>query len=93
MDKLVWKVLGAGSAVIAGIVANKVITTVWEKSGRDVEIDPRNPQVPLGEALAYAALVGVAMGLARTFATRQAAQFFQRSAGHLPAELQPKADS
>ena len=28
------------------------------------------------------------MGVARTFATRQAAQMYQRSTGHLPNELQ-----
>ena len=33
---------------------------------------------------AAAALAGLAMGLARTMATRQAAHFYKKSAGHLP---------
>ena len=84
---MVWKLLGTGSAILAGIVANKLITVVWKKAGRDTEIDPTNPEIPVGEAIAYAALVGVAMGLARTITTRQAAAIYQRSAGHLPKPM------
>ena len=88
MVNALWKVLGTGSAILAGMVANKAITAVWKKAGRDVEIDPRDPDSPIVEALAYAALAGLAMGVARTFATRKAAQVYVRSTGHLPHELQ-----
>ncbi|WP_277455864.1 DUF4235 domain-containing protein [Janibacter sp. DB-40] len=84
---MVWKLLGTGSAIIAGIVSKKVITAIWKKAGHDSEIDPTNPDIPFGEALAYAALVGLAVGLARTFTTRQAAAIYQRSAGHLPKPM------
>lgn len=87
VGNMVWKLLGTGSAILAGIVANKLITVVWQKAGRDTEIDPTNPEIPVGEAIAYAALVGVAMGLARTITTRQAAGLYQRSAGHLPKPM------
>lgn len=87
MGNMVWKLLGTGSAIVAGIVANKVITTVWKKAGRDTAIDPNNPDVPIAEALAYAALAGVAAGLAKTFTRRQAAAVYQRSAGHLPGPM------
>ena len=87
MGNMVWKILGTGSAIVAGIVANKLITAVWKKAGRDTEIDPTNPEVPFGEAIAYAALVGLAMGLARTLTTRQAAAVYQRSSGHLPKPM------
>lgn len=84
---MVWKLLGTGSAIVAGIVAKKAITTIWKKAGRDTAIDPTNPDVPIGEALAYAALAGLAAGLAKTFTTRQAAAVYQRSAGHLPKPM------
>ena len=32
MGNVVWKLLGSGSAILAGIVANKVITEVWKLS-------------------------------------------------------------
>lgn len=87
VGNMVWKLLGTGSAILAGIVANKVITVVWKKAGKDTEIDPTNPDTSLGEAIAYAALAGIAVGLARTMTTRQAAAIYQRSAGHLPKPM------
>lgn len=92
MGPLVWKLVGTGSAILAGIVANKVVTEVWRRSGGDVEIDPNNPDVPVGQAVAFAAALGLAMGVARVFATRQAASYYRRAAGHLPGDLQPKVE-
>lgn len=88
MGGLVWRVLGTGSAVLAGIVANKLVTAVWKKAGQDDRIDPRNPDVPVGQALAFAAAMGLAIGAARTLATRKAAQYYRHSAGHLPKVMQ-----
>ena len=90
MGPLVWKVIGTGSAIVAGIVANKVVTEAWRRSGRDVEIDPNNPDVPVKEAIVFAALMGLAMGVARVFATRQVATYYRKASGHLPGDLQPK---
>lgn len=82
-----WKVLGTGSAVVAGIAAKKVIGTVWQKAGKDLDIDPNNPDSPIVEAILYATVAGVAAGVAKTLATRKAAEFYQRSAGHLPTGM------
>lgn len=90
---MVWKLLGTGSAILAGIVANKVITEVWKKAGRDTEIDPTNPDTSLGEAILYATLVGIAVGLARTMTTRQAAAIYQKSAGHLPKPMRKDVEA
>ncbi|HBO54329.1 MAG TPA: DUF4235 domain-containing protein [Janibacter terrae] len=84
MGNMVWKILGTGSAILAGMVANKIVQVIWSRAGRDESIDPNNPENPIGEAIAFAALAGLAMGLARTMATRQAAHFYKKSAGHLP---------
>ena len=92
VGNMVWKILGTGSAVVAGLVANKVISTVWSKAGKGESIDPNNPDNPIGEAIAYAVLAGVAMGVARTVATRQAAAFYKKSAGHLPDAMQDAKD-
>ena len=87
MGNAVWKILGTGSAILAGLLASKLITLIWAQSGRDTDFDPRDPDTPLAEALTYTALVGLTVALARTFATRKAAQVYQRSSGHLPREL------
>ncbi|MGA8047080.1 MAG: DUF4235 domain-containing protein [Dermatophilaceae bacterium] len=90
MGPLVWKVFGAGSAIVAGIVAHKVVTEIWRHSGRDVEIDPNNPDVPVKEAFIFAGIMGLAVGLARVFATRSAANAYRRAVGDLPPDLQPQ---
>ena len=88
MGALVWRVLGTGSAILAGIVANKLVTTLWKKAGRDEVLDPRDPRTPARDAVLFAALTGLAVGAARTLATRKAATYYQHSAGHLPKAME-----
>ncbi|GAA3603048.1 hypothetical protein GCM10022199_03380 [Marihabitans asiaticum] len=87
MGNAVWKVMGTGGAILAGMIANKVVDAVWDKAGGDSSIDPTDPDSPIIEALIYAAAIGLAMGIARTMATRKAAQVYARSAGQLPDEM------
>ncbi|QGN58725.1 DUF4235 domain-containing protein [Nostocoides sp. HKS02] len=88
MGALVWRVMGTGSAVLAGIIANKVVTQIWKKAGRDAVVDPRDPRTPWLDAVLFAALTGLAVGAARTITTRKAAEYYQKSAGHLPKAMQ-----
>ncbi|HEX5521899.1 MAG TPA: DUF4235 domain-containing protein, partial [Pedococcus sp.] len=83
METMVWRVLGTGSAVVAGILANKVVTELWKHSGRDEILDPRDPRTPAREAIIFAALTGLAVGAARVVVTRKAASYFAKSTGHL----------
>ena len=86
MGKVAWKIMGTGGAIVAGIIATKVIDAIWARAGQD-EINPKNPNAPLAKALAYAAVTGLAVGTARTYATRRAARFYEKSSGHLPEEV------
>jgi hypothetical protein len=88
MGALVWRVMGTGSAILAGIVANKIVTQIWKKAGRDAVVDPRDPRTPWIDAVAFAALTGLAVGAARTITTRKAAEYYQKSAGHLPKAME-----
>jgi hypothetical protein len=88
MGAVTWRVLGTGSAVLAGIVATKVVETLWKKAGRDEVLDPRDPRVPWTDALLFAALTGLAVGTARVIVTRKAAEYYERSAGHLPKAME-----
>lgn len=88
METMVWRVLGTGSAVVAGILANKVVTELWKHSGRDEILDPRDPRTPAREAIVFAALTGLAVGAARVVVTRKAASYFAKSTGHLPKPMQ-----
>ncbi len=87
MGTFVWRVLGTGSAILAGVVANKVVTAIWKKAGRDAILDPRDPRTPWKDAVAFAALTGLAVGATRVVVTRKAAQFYRRSSGHLPKPM------
>jgi uncharacterized protein DUF4235 len=86
MGKVAWKIIGTGGAIVAGIIATKAIDAIWARAGQD-EINPKNPHAPLAKAIAYAAITGLAVGAARTYATRKAASFYEKSSGHLPAEV------
>ena len=86
MGKVAWKIMGTGGAIVAGIIATKVIDAIWARAGQD-EINPKNPHAPLAKAVAYAAITGLAVGAARTIATRKAAAFYEKSSGHLPSEV------
>ena len=54
MGKVAWKIMGTGGAIVAGIIATKVIDAIWARAGQD-EINPKNPHAPLAKAVAYAA--------------------------------------
>ena len=88
MGTFVWRVIGTGSAVLAGIVANKIVTEVWKRAGRDEILDPRDPRTPWKEAVAFAALTGLAVGAARVLVTRKAAQYYASATGELPPPMQ-----
>lgn len=89
MGPLVWKVVGTGSAIMAGIAAKKVITTAWTKgTGHAPPANPESPDTTWQEALAWALASGAVIGVARMLAARKAANFYKRSTGHLPKGLQ-----
>ncbi len=86
MGPMAWKILGTGAAVLAGTVANQVVSKGWHViSGKPAPSDPLNTdEVSWKEALLFAAITGVIVQVARVAAQRKAAQYYQRSSGHLP---------
>jgi hypothetical protein len=88
MGTMVWRVMGTGSAILAGVVANKVVQQIWKHAGRDEILDPRDPRTPWRDAVLFAALTGLAVGAARVVVTRKAAQYYAKSTGHLPPPMQ-----
>lgn len=85
----VWSAYGLAATVLATIVARKAMDTSWKvATGKNPPQNPAHPDVSIGEAMAWAAASGVAVGLARMFASRRAADYYRRSTGHLPANLE-----
>jgi len=84
-----WTVLGLVATLGATMVARKAMSATWKLStGKQPPANPEHPDVSMGEAAAWAVASGVAVGLARMFATRKAADYYRRSTGHLPANLE-----
>lgn len=85
----VWSVLALTSTVLAGAAARKAMTTSWKvATGKEPPQNPADPDVSIGEALAWAVASGVAIGVARMLASRRAATYYRKSTGHLPPNLQ-----
>jgi hypothetical protein len=88
MNKILWKVLSAVSAIAAAQAADKTLTVLWRgATGEKPPTVPEDPQTNWVEALSWAALSGAVMGVARMLATREAAQYYVKSTGQLPKAL------
>lgn len=84
-----WSAMALASTVFAGIAARKAMTTSWKvATGKEPPANPADPDVSIGEAAAWAVVSGVAIGVARMLASRKAADYYRRSTGHLPPNLQ-----
>jgi len=89
MGALVWKVLGTGAAVGAAVIARKLVASGWTAAtGKEPPGNPEDPEVSWQEALGWAVVSGAAIQAARLLATRQAAAYYAKSAGHPPKALQ-----
>ena len=87
--KLGWKVFGGLSAVLAGVAARKVLTTVWIKTTcKNPPVNPASAQTTWAEAVGWAALSGTVYGLARVVAQRKAADTWRKASGKLPPGLE-----
>ena len=85
----VWSAYALGATLVASMAARKAMTASWKlATGKEPPSNPEHPDVSLAEAVAWAAASGVAVGLARMFASRKAAEYYRKSTGHLPANLQ-----
>jgi hypothetical protein len=84
-----YSLLGLAATVGATMAARKAMTAGWKLStGKKPPSNPEHPDVSMGEAVAWAIASGVAVGVARMLASRKAADYYRRSTGHLPANLE-----
>jgi len=87
-----WTVFSLVSALAAAAAARKGLNTSWKvATGKKPPENPADPDVDIWEAVAWATLSGVAIGVARMLAQRKAASYYTRSTGHLPPNLKHDA--
>jgi hypothetical protein len=83
--KLGWKIMVFAFAITTGMAARKALDAAWRAVRQDEP--PRNPAAPgtaWKEALAWAAVSGVAVAAARLVAARGAAATWKSLTGRLP---------
>ncbi|HWM73532.1 MAG TPA: DUF4235 domain-containing protein [Nocardioides sp.] len=84
----VWSVFSLVSALGAAALARKAVDTTWKAAtGKKPPENPADPDVRIGEAVAWAVLTGALVALARMFAQRRAAGYYAKSTGKLPPGL------
>jgi hypothetical protein len=84
-----WTVFSLVSALGAAAVAKKALDAGWRAAtGKHPPDNPADPDVAVGEAIAWAMVSGTFVALARMLAQRRAAHYYTKSAGHLPPQLQ-----
>lgn len=83
--KTSWKLLGTAAGLTAALATTKALDATWKTAtGREPPNSPESPDIGNREAFAWAAVSGLALGVARMYATRRAANYWVKSFGTLP---------
>jgi hypothetical protein len=86
------RAVGGIAGGVAGFVTRKVMSVAWKRiTGKEPPTHPEDPEVALGEAVSWAAMMAVAMATARLLATRLATKKLGGSASEKP-EVEVAAD-
>ncbi|WP_462186961.1 DUF4235 domain-containing protein [Frankia sp. CcWB2] len=91
-SKLGWKIVGGGATALAGMAASRVVSALYRKVRKsDPPANPADPDTAWTEAVAWAAISGLAIGIGRLAAERAAARGWARATGSPPpGMLHPK---
>ena len=81
----VWSMFSLGSAILGASVARKALNKSWQAAtGKEPPANPADPDVKTSEAMTWAVTSATVAALARTLATRKAANYYARSTGVNP---------
>ncbi|WP_061291910.1 DUF4235 domain-containing protein [Herbidospora cretacea] len=70
-----WRIVGGLVGLAVGFAAKKVLSFGWEKAtGKKPPASVDSPDVSLGEAIAYAVVMGLGIEVTRIITTRAAAK-------------------
>jgi hypothetical protein len=84
-----WTVMSLAAGVLGATVARKTLTSTWRAAtGKNPPANPADPDVDLWEAVLWAVASGTAVQVVRMLLSRKAADYYQKSTGHLPPPLQ-----
>lgn len=84
-DDMIWSAAASGAAVAAGFLAKKVMVKGWVRARGKVPGNPATSDTTWNEALVWAAMTGVVIGVVRLLAQRAVAGVFDKGDA-VPAE-------
>lgn len=86
---LIWKVVGALTGMVAGVLARTVLKASWRSvKGTNPPTNPAAPSTTWTEAIAWAAASGVAIAVMKLVAQRGAAEAWRKKTGAYPRSLE-----
>jgi len=89
--KIQWWILSAVTAAVAGAVTRKLVNALWlALSGRELPAEDDDRSISVPEAVAWAAGVGAAAGVARVVSRRSAAAVWEKATGEPPPGAKSK---
>jgi len=81
-EKVLWKVYAGVLGAASTLIAQKVVTKVWEMSTGDEPPDPNDPDTPLIKAVIWATASGLGIGISQLVMNRFMQKRWLASMGH-----------
>lgn len=92
-EKIFWKVYAGVLGAATTVVAQKLVTKVWEASTGSEPPDPNDPETPLTQAMIWAISSGLGVGMTQLAMNRFVQRRWARNMGRpAPGKLGNKLD-
>lgn len=92
-EKIFWKVYAGVFGAISTLVAQKLVTKIWEASTGSEPPDPNDPDTPVTQAMIWALSSGIGVGMTQLAMNRFVQRRWAHNMGHpAPGRLGNKLD-
>ena len=92
-EKLMWKIYAGLLGALTTLIAQKVVTKVWEASTGEPVPDINDPETPMARAFIWAAASGLGVGMTQIMMNRFIQRRWMATFAHAgPSKLHSKLD-
>ncbi|MDQ3591850.1 MAG: DUF4235 domain-containing protein [Actinomycetota bacterium] len=89
-SKQLWKVYSKGATILSGVLTIQLAQKLWRAAARkEPPSSPEHPEIDVREAIMWALLSGAVAELVKVAVSRKTAQYWVRSTGNLPPDMDP----
>jgi len=88
---LIFRPVGMGAGLIAGIIGGKIFDLVWGMIDDEDAPEPKHREIALGKLILALLIQGAIFGVLRGLADHAARHGFARMTGEWPGEERPDA--